>query len=60
MEITDEVEKEFEEYFSKTRGLTIAAFGLDIAGKIETAARLAFLAGYTGGLSKAERMIRRP
>lgn len=53
----DEVAKDFEDYYSKTRGVTVAAFGIDMTAHIETAAKVAFFAGYASGLLKAEKYL---
>jgi predicted glycosyltransferase len=55
--VPDEVAKEFEEYYGKTRGITIAAFGVDMTAHMEMAAKVAFFAGYGCGLLKAERTL---
>lgn len=55
--LPDEIAEEFEEYYSKSRGMTVVAHGLDVAASIEFAAKVAFFAGYACGLVKVEESL---
>lgn len=54
----DVIAKDFEDYFSKTRGITVAAFGIDMTAHMEQAARTAFYIGYANGLVKAAEKLK--
>ena len=60
LETLNNVAADFEAYYSKIRGMGVAALGIDMAENHEIGCKTAFFAGYACGMLAAEKTILNP